>query len=69
MAGAKRQVWLAGGLGGLPSGRALLRLKPSRRCESMGHHERYAKPQRLVNALRARLLGGGVTGAEPPLRG
>jgi hypothetical protein len=25
-------------------GRALLRLKPSRICESMGHYERYALP-------------------------
>ena len=35
----------------------------------MGHCVRYAMPYCLVNALRARLLGGGVTGAEPPLRG
>jgi hypothetical protein len=38
--------------------RALLRLKPSRICESMGHYERYAMPQLCINALRARLLGG-----------
>jgi hypothetical protein len=30
-----------------PSGRALLRLKPSRICESMGDYERYAMPQTL----------------------
>jgi hypothetical protein len=38
--------------------RALLRLKPSRMCESMGHSVRYAVPHRWVNALRSRLLGG-----------
>jgi hypothetical protein len=39
--------------------RALLRLKPSRMGESMGHYERYAMPHRRVNALRARRLGVG----------
>ena len=50
----------------LPPGRALLRLKPSRRCESMGHTLRYAVLYRELNALRARWLGGDV-GVEPPL--
>jgi hypothetical protein len=37
-------------------GRALLRLKPSRRCANRGYYERYVMPHILVNALRARLL-------------
>jgi hypothetical protein len=36
--------------------RALLRLKPSRICESMGYYERYGGPHCLVNALRARVF-------------
>jgi hypothetical protein len=37
-------------------GRALLRLKPSRICDNMGHYERYGGPQHSVNAL----AGAGV---------
>jgi hypothetical protein len=43
-------------------GRAPLRLKPSRICDSMGDYVRYAMPYSLVNALRARLLGGPPAG-------
>jgi hypothetical protein len=50
-------------------GRALLRLKPSRICANRGHYVRYAVPQYAVNALRARLLGGGVAGAAPCMGG
>ena len=49
-----------------PPGRALLRLKPSRMCVHVGYYVRYTVPHNPVNALRARLLGGGA-GVEPPL--
>ena len=49
-------------------GRALLRLKPSRRCDSMGHYERYAVPQHWVNALRSRLLGRALLRLKPSRR-
>ena len=47
--------------------RALLRLKPSRICDSMGHNVRYGVPHLQVNALRARLFAG-VRGWNPRRR-
>jgi hypothetical protein len=37
--------------------RALLRLKPSRVCDNMGHYEHYGGPQHSVNALAGAFVG------------
>jgi hypothetical protein len=49
-------------LAGAVVGRALLRLKPSRICESMGDYVRYGGPHCPVNALRARMLAALCSG-------
>ena len=55
-----------GGPGGpWPPDRALLRLKPSRRCESMGYSERYAMPHERGQRPAGAVTERGVRGQRP----